>query len=64
MPFGHAVASKHEIASSVVEDELTFPETVYISPEAREFIHGLLAKDPGERIHISEIKKDPFFEGV
>ncbi|KAF5355275.1 hypothetical protein D9758_006061 [Tetrapyrgos nigripes] len=64
MPFGQTSSSKHEIACSVIHDELRFPNTVFISPEAQDFIRGLLVKDPGERIHFSEIKNDPFFDGV
>ncbi|THU86225.1 kinase-like protein [Dendrothele bispora CBS 962.96] len=64
LPFGQEVTSKQEVAISVVQDELKFPETVCISLEAREFIQSLLVKSPGERIRVSEIKKHPFFIGV
>ncbi len=66
MPFGDSATHKGQISRSVLEDDVVFDERsmASVSSVTREFILGLLAKDPCHRLHPSEIRKDPFFDGV
>eukprot|EP00727_Mastigamoeba_balamuthi_P001100 m51a1_g10988 putative ph-protein kinase domain containing protein (449) ;mRNA; f:322175-324023 len=48
---------------SIVNDQLVFPD--HLSETARNVISRLMQKDPAKRLtDPSEIKKDPFFQGV
>ncbi|GAA0140306.1 hypothetical protein LIER_01678 [Lithospermum erythrorhizon] len=53
---------------NVVGQHLRFPETPIVSFSARDFIRGLLVKEPQHRLGYkrgaTELKQHPFFEGV
>ncbi|KAG9144136.1 hypothetical protein Leryth_013773 [Lithospermum erythrorhizon] len=53
---------------NVVGQHLRFPETPVVSFSARDFIRGLLVKEPQNRLGYkrgaTELKQHPFFEGV
>lgn len=53
---------------NVVGQHLRFPETPVVSFSARDFIRGLLVKEPQHRLGYkrgaTELKQHPFFEGV
>ncbi|KAJ3757634.1 kinase-like domain-containing protein [Lentinula raphanica] len=65
MPFGDCAMNKGQISRSVLEDDVSFVgHSSTISMVTQDFILGLLAKDPCDRLHPSEIRKDPFFYGI
>lgn len=57
-----------ETLANVVLQSLKFPDTPFVSFQARDLIRGLLAKDPENRLGsvkgAAEIKQHPFFEGL
>nr|CAD1825394.1 unnamed protein product [Ananas comosus var. bracteatus] len=51
--------------SNILHKDLTFPSSIPVSLAARQLIHGLLHRDPANRLGSSsganEIKQHPFF---
>lgn len=51
---------------NIVESELKFPNTVYLTNECKSLLTGLLKKKPSERLgnkgDADEIKKHPWFK--
>lgn len=43
-----------------VEDEISFPEYVDVTDEAKSFILGIMKKKPEERMGIREMLRHPF----
>nr|AML76470.1 putative LOV domain-containing protein [Cosmarium tinctum] len=54
--------------TNVLMKELTFPDTVQVSPEAKALIHALLERDPEKRLGgkkgAAEIRAHPFFADI
>ena len=52
----------------ILTSEITFPQNIYLSDEAKDIIYKLLRKDVKERLGfisgIVEIKNHPFFKGI
>jgi serine/threonine protein kinase len=53
---------------NILHKELTFPNSIPVSLQAKQLIHGLLQRDPSSRIGSSaganDIKQHPFFRGI
>lgn len=64
MPFGGDAQNKIEIGVCVVKDRLQFLEEDNISPAARDLLHGLLAKNPVNRLSPQQVKGHAFFKGL
>lgn len=65
-PFkGHG---NEETLANVVSQSLMFPDSPFVSFQARDLIRGLLVKEPENRLGsekgAAEIKQHPFFEGL
>uniref|UniRef100_A0A126WXU9 non-specific serine/threonine protein kinase n=1 Tax=Austrobaileya scandens TaxID=13351 RepID=A0A126WXU9_9MAGN len=54
--------------ANILHKDLTFPSSIPVSLAARQLIHGLLQRDPANRLGSNsgsnEIKKHPFFRGI
>ncbi|KAI9122118.1 hypothetical protein K1719_006807 [Acacia pycnantha] len=61
-------SNNEETLANVVLQSLRFPESPFVSFEARDLIRGLLVKEPENRLGsekgAAEIKQHPFFEGL
>ncbi|XP_022745958.1 serine/threonine-protein kinase KIPK2-like [Durio zibethinus] len=61
-------AGNEETLANVVLQSLMFPDSPFVSFQARELIRGLLVKEPENRLGTekgaAEIKQHPFFEGL
>lgn len=44
----------------IVEDDITFPEYVDVSDEAKDFILQIMKKKPEERLELRQMLKHPF----
>ncbi|KAI8823050.1 kinase-like domain-containing protein [Fimicolochytrium jonesii] len=53
---------REEIQANILESPVEFPE--WVSPEAKDFIAGLLKRNPRLRLKGEAIRKHPFFAGV
>ncbi|KAF3331235.1 phototropin-2 [Carex littledalei] len=60
--------NRQKTFSNVLKKDLTFPSSIPVSLEGRQLIHGLLQRDPADRIGANiganEIKQHPFFRGI
>ncbi|KAF3331221.1 phototropin-2-like isoform X1 [Carex littledalei] len=60
--------NRQKTFSNILNKDLTFPSSIPVSLEARQLIHGLLQRDPADRIGANiganEIKQHPFFHGI
>ncbi|CAJ1968687.1 unnamed protein product, partial [Sphenostylis stenocarpa] len=60
--------NNEETLANVVLQGLRFPDTPFVSFQARDLIRGLLVKEPDNRLGTekgaAEIKQHPFFEGL
>jgi len=61
MPFGEDAESRAEMAKNISADPLEFKDDDNIDPITRDFLQGVLAKDPAERLTVDEIKIHPYF---
>jgi serine/threonine protein kinase len=61
LPFDHE--SQKETIRMTINEPLVFdlPCWEYISDTAKQFIEGLLAKDPEKRLNLKEALKHPWF---
>nr|AML78066.1 putative LOV domain-containing protein [Hakea prostrata] len=54
--------------ANILHKDLTFPSSIPVSLAARQLIHGLLHRDPANRLGstsgANEIKQHPFFRGI
>ncbi|MED6135712.1 Serine/threonine-protein kinase kipk2 [Stylosanthes scabra] len=61
-------SNNEETLANVVLQSLRFPDTPFVSFQARDLIRGLLVKEPENRLGTekgaAEIKQHPFFEGL
>ncbi|KAG4982272.1 hypothetical protein JHK87_027021 [Glycine soja] len=61
-------SNNEETLANVVLQGLRFPDTPFVSIQARDLIRGLLVKEPENRLGsekgAAEIKQHPFFEGL
>ncbi|XP_058771224.1 serine/threonine-protein kinase KIPK2-like [Vicia villosa] len=61
-------SNNEETLANVVLQNLRFPDTPFVSFQARDLIKGLLVKEPENRLGTekgaAEIKQHPFFEGL
>ncbi|CAL0317054.1 unnamed protein product [Lupinus luteus] len=61
-------SNNEETLANVVLQSLRFPDTPFVSFQARDLIRGLLFKEPKNRLGsekgAAEIKQHPFFEGL
>nr|AML79360.1 putative LOV domain-containing protein [Peperomia fraseri] len=60
--------NRQKTFANILHKDLTFPSSIQVSLSARQLIHGLLHRDPANRIGAnggaSEIKQHPFFRGI
>ncbi|XP_042509403.1 phototropin-2-like [Macadamia integrifolia] len=60
--------NRQKTFANILRKDLTFPRSIPVSLTARQLIHGLLHRDPANRLgstHGStEIKQHPFFRGI
>nr|AML79333.1 putative LOV domain-containing protein [Mapania palustris] len=60
--------NRQKTFSNILKKDLTFPSSIPVSLPARQLIHGLLQRDPANRIGsntgANEIKQHPFFHGI
>uniref|UniRef100_A0A126WWD6 non-specific serine/threonine protein kinase n=1 Tax=Danaea nodosa TaxID=491836 RepID=A0A126WWD6_9MONI len=60
--------NRQKTFANILHKDLTFPRSIPASLAARKFIHGLLHRDPANRLGsykgATEIKQHPFFRGI
>nr|AML77634.1 putative LOV domain-containing protein [Allium commutatum] len=60
--------NRQKTFSNILHKDLTFPSSIPVSLTARQLIHGLLNRDPTERLGsksgANEIKQHPFFRDI
>ncbi|XP_010270626.1 PREDICTED: phototropin-2 [Nelumbo nucifera] len=60
--------NRQKTFANILHKDLTFPSSIPVSLAARQLIHGLLHRDPANRLGstngANEIKQHPFFRGV
>nr|AML79550.1 putative LOV domain-containing protein [Annona muricata] len=60
--------NRQKTFANILHKDLTFPSSIPVSITARQLIHGLLKRDPANRLGAnggaSEIKQHPFFRGI
>lgn len=60
--------NRQKTFSNILQKDLTFPSSIPVSLTARQLIHGLLNRDPTERLGsksgANEIKQHPFFREI
>ncbi|XP_078160017.1 phototropin 2 [Carex rostrata] len=60
--------NRQKTFSNILNKDLTFPSSIPVSLEGRQLIHGLLQRDPADRIGANiganEIKQHPFFHDI
>ena len=52
------------MCDKILSSDLSFPSKPTVSEKAREFIRGLLQRDPSVRFDIVQIKAHPFFDEI
>jgi serine/threonine protein kinase len=62
MPFGSNAANRDEMATMIAEDELEFKNEDNIDEVTQDFLRGVLAKDPSDRLTVEEIKAHEYFK--
>ncbi|XXG46389.1 hypothetical protein AAC387_Pa02g1251 [Persea americana] len=60
--------NRQKTFANILHKDLTFPSSIPVSLTARQLIHGLLHRDPANRLGsnggANEIKQHPFFRGI
>nr|AML79106.1 putative LOV domain-containing protein [Lepidosperma gibsonii] len=60
--------NRQKTFSNILNKDLTFPSSIAVSLAGRQFMNGLLQRDPADRIGANtganEIKEHPFFQGI
>ncbi|OVA05620.1 PAS domain [Macleaya cordata] len=60
--------NRQKTFANILHKDLTFPSSIPVSLAARQLIHGLLHRDPANRLGsnsgANEIKQHPFFRGI
>ncbi|CAN1305121.1 PHOT2 [Linum perenne] len=60
--------NRQKTFANILHKDLTFPSSIPVSLEARQFIYGLLNREPESRLGsntgANEIKQHPFFRGI
>nr|AML76977.1 putative LOV domain-containing protein [Eschscholzia californica] len=60
--------NRQKTFANILHKDLTFPSSIPVSLAARQLIHGLLHRDPADRLGsksgANEIKEHPFFRGI
>ncbi|KAJ1702565.1 hypothetical protein LUZ63_002344 [Rhynchospora breviuscula] len=60
--------NRQKTFSNILNKDLTFPSSIPVSLATRQLIHGLLQRDPADRIGANtganEIKEHPFFQDI
>nr|AML76439.1 putative LOV domain-containing protein [Cinnamomum camphora] len=60
--------NRQKTFANILHKDLTFPSSIPVSLTARQLIHGLLHRDPADRLGsnggANEIKQHPFFRGI
>nr|AML79284.1 putative LOV domain-containing protein [Sanguinaria canadensis] len=60
--------NRHKTFANILHKDLTFPSSIPVSLAARQLIHGLLSRDPANRLGsnsgANDVKHHPFFRGI
>ncbi|KAJ6553964.1 kinase-like domain-containing protein, partial [Mycena vulgaris] len=64
MPFGERADNYAELHSAYAKDPIELGPEDNLDDVTKDLVGGLLAKDPGARLTIGQVKSHPYFEGI